>query len=431
MKLKKVLGFIFAEKEDISFENRLFLLSIAIGTIFSILGVILSLCLGSSINTTIVIFLLFCMLGILYYFVRFRGIFRSIIIPVIVVSFIGTSLIWIFNGGINGSNIMVGLVVLILGLICVSDKNKIWVISLFVFLNIIIYLIQLYRPDLITNLPSEANRWTDSLITAISSAFIIFLIIKFLHKHYTLERQRAEESEKQLLKINSDRDKFFSIIAHDMRSPFNTFLGLTKMMAENLDTFSIREIQEIVMQMSDSATNLYSLLDNLLQWTRMKQGLIPFEPRNLNFIHICQSAVEVLKPNADIKNITIHLPEGDELNVFADSEMLKTVMRNLVSNAIKFTKNGGQINISALQTSDNVIISVSDNGIGIDPENLSKLFNISHIQTTKGTAEEKGTGLGLLLCQEFVEMHGGKIWVESELNKGSRFIFTLPHLQED
>jgi signal transduction histidine kinase len=279
-------------------------------------------------------------------------------------------------------------------------------------------------------MPSETNRWIDSLITAIFSASFIFLTIRFLQKHYTLERRRAEESEKQLIKLNTDRDKFFSIIAHDMRSPFNTFLGLTKLMAENLDNFSINEIQKIAVQMSNSATNLYNLLDNLLQWTRMKQGLIPFEPLNLNFIDICQSAIEVMKPNAEIKNISIRHPEVEELNLFADADMLKTIIRNLISNAIKFTNNGGQIDIFVQQTTDNVTISVIDNGIGIAPENLSKLFNISHIQTTNGTANEKGTGLGLLLCQEFVEKHGGKIWAESEHNKGSKFIFSLPLFTE-
>jgi signal transduction histidine kinase len=140
--------------------------------------------------------------------------------------------------------------------------------------------------------------------------------------------------------------------------------------------------------------------------------------------------LEILNPNANAKNITINYPAKDHINVFADNDMLKTVLRNLVSNAIKFTNNDGKININLEQTDSNVTISVSDNGIGITPENLAKLFNISEVITTLGTAKETGTGLGLLLCKEFVEKHGGKIWVESEVGIGSVFKFTLPNYAE-
>ena len=146
----------------------------------------------------------------------------------------------------------------------------------------------------------------------------------------------------------------------------------------------------------------------------------------MNFTSICKDAVDALNPIAKAKNITINFSASDQINVFADIDMLNAVLRNLVSNAIKFTHTGGTIRITANQTESNTTISVSDNGIGIAPHNLIKLFEMSEVITTKGTAEETGTGLGLLLCKEFVEKHGGKIWVESELGKGSDFKFTLP-----
>jgi len=165
-------------------------------------------------------------------------------------------------------------------------------------------------------------------------------------------------------------------------------------------------------------------------WARTQQGKIPFKPQILSFTDICKNILEILNPNANAKNITINYSAADLLNVFADIDMLKTILRNLLSNAIKFTHNNGTININAEENSGNVTISVSDNGIGIAPDNLTKLFDISQIQTTTGTAEEKGTGLGLLLCKEFVEKHGGKIWVESEVGMGSNFKFTIPGLGE-
>jgi signal transduction histidine kinase len=161
-------------------------------------------------------------------------------------------------------------------------------------------------------------------------------------------------------------------------------------------------------------------------WARTQQGKIPFKPQILNFKDIFKDTLEILAPNANAKNITINYSATDEINVFADIDMIKTVLRNLVSNAIKFTNSGGSINIDAKQNSENVIISVYDNGIGVPPENLTKLFDISEVITTTGTAKETGTGLGLLLCKEFVEKHGGKIWVESEVGKGSDFKFNLP-----
>jgi signal transduction histidine kinase len=161
-------------------------------------------------------------------------------------------------------------------------------------------------------------------------------------------------------------------------------------------------------------------------WVRTQTGKISFEPQKLNFADICKDILEILKPSANSKNITINYYAPDEINVFADKDMLKTIFRNLISNAIKFTNKNGTININSEENSGNVTISVSDNGIGISQDNLAKLFDISKVLTTKGTAEETGTGLGLLLCKEFIEKHGGKIWVESEVGKGSDFKFTLP-----
>jgi PAS domain S-box-containing protein len=248
------------------------------------------------------------------------------------------------------------------------------------------------------------------------------------HLFCTVIRDTTEikQYEKELMRISEDKDKFYSIIAQYLYNPFNLFHNFSKMMAEELDNLSIREIQKMVVTMSKSATNLYSLLDNMLQYTRINQGKITFDPQKLNFVKTSWDAIAILKPNGDAKNITInHLTTG-EITVFADIFMLKTILRNLVSNAIKFTNDGGQIDISAKQTNSEVTISVSDNGDGIAHDYLTKLFSISEIHTTLGSSEEKGTTLGLLLCKEFVEKHGGKIWVESKKGKGSDFKFTLP-----
>ena len=234
------------------------------------------------------------------------------------------------------------------------------------------------------------------------------------------------ESEIKLLQLNADKDRFISILSHDLRSPFNNLLGLSEVLIEDVRKIDIDEIEEIANNIYKSARNSYNLLEDILLWARTQQGKIPFKPLILSFGDICQDILKTLNPNAKAKNITISYSAPDEINVFADIDMLKTVLRNLVSNAIKFTNNGGAIKINAAENFKNVTISVSDNGVGIASEDIKKLFDIAQVLTTKGTAEETGTGLGLLLCKDFVEKHCGKIWVESEVGKGSDFKFTLP-----
>ena len=236
--------------------------------------------------------------------------------------------------------------------------------------------------------------------------------------------------ERELLRISAEKDKFYSAIAQYLYTPFNVFNNFTKLMSEELDSLPIKEIQKMVMIMSKSASNLYSLLDNLLQWTRIHQGKIPFEPQKLNFKKISLEAFSILKPNAEAKNIKINHLVGDGILVFADIFMLKTILRNLVTNAIIFANSNGQIDIYVQEAPSNIIISVRYNGISITQDYLTNLLDFSHIHSAFGAPEEKGTTLGLLLCNEFVEKHGGKIWVEGEHGKGCEFRFTLPTSNE-
>jgi signal transduction histidine kinase len=240
----------------------------------------------------------------------------------------------------------------------------------------------------------------------------------------------ANKELEQVLQLNSDKDLFISILAHDLKSPFNALLGLSELLEDNIQEYNIDKIRDISGDINKSAQTAYNFLEDLLMWARAESGKIPFEPQKLCIRDICMDILEIHKLKSDAKNITINYYTTDHINVLADIDMLKTVLRNLVSNAIKFTNNGGQIDIYVEKNHTEVTITISDNGIGINPDNLTKLFDISQIQTTTGTAKEKGTGLGLVLCKEFIEKHGGKIWVESEYGKGSEFKFTMPVFTE-
>ena len=246
-----------------------------------------------------------------------------------------------------------------------------------------------------------------------------------ISEHKNAELKIALKNQ-ELQNLNADKDRFISILSHDLRSPFNNLLGLSEILKENIQEFHIDEIKKMAGDINKTVQCTFNLLEEILMWARTQQGKIPFNPQILGLTDICKNVLESCNLNAEAKNITINYLTTNHQIVFADNDMLKTILRNLVSNAIKFTNSDGKININAEKNSGIVTISVSDNGIGISSDNLVKLFDISEVLSTKGTAGEYGTGLGLLLCKEFVEKHGGKIWVESEYGKGSIFYFTIP-----
>ena len=246
----------------------------------------------------------------------------------------------------------------------------------------------------------------------------------------TIARHAEEEIQKhnkELSNSNAEKDKFFSIIAHDLRNPIGSFMALTKIMADDLPSLTMLEIQEIAINMSKSATNLYRLLENLLQWSQIQKGTIPFNPGVVQIERFINESIETIQESAKTKGIELltHIPGG--LEVFADTNMLQTIIRNLVSNAVKFTAKGGKVLLSAkVGNFKSVEISIQDYGIGMSPVMVDNLFRLDIKTNRLGTDGEPSSGLGLLLCKEFIEKHGGKIWIESEEGKGSVFHFTLP-----
>ncbi len=558
-KINNAINYIFAENEDLTLENRVFLSAIIIGIFTSLIGSFINFIFTTTVFAAIISLLLSVILIILYCFIRFKRIIEPFIFPVIIISIVGISAIWVLNGGINGSNIMPGFVILILGLITVSKIKKKYVLILFLSSFTSIYLIQFYRPDLIVNFDNENDRWLDSILTLFYSSYFIFLIIKFLHKNYNKERRKVNESEEKFrfmtenscdtiwhldsnycfdyvspadelmrgfkqqevigthiqsllnpeglehlrkfkariledeqkgiktgtirlelelkckdnswiwAEVNSSthynadgkmiglygvtrdisqrkkaeqdilfknealkglvttKDKFFSIIAHDLRSPFNSFLGLTQVMAEDLPNLTMTQVQEMAVSMNNSATNLYRLLENLLQWSQIQNGVLSFKPEVIPLYQIVAESIAMVVELAKNKGIEITTDISDDLAVFADTNLLQTIIRNLIINAIKYTNKGGKVIISAKNTvSKNVEISINDNGIGMDQIILDNLFQVDMQTIRKGTEGEPCTGLGLVLCKEFVEKHGGEIWVKSEVKKGSTFYFTIP-----
>ena len=552
-KFKKTISFIFANEEDFTLESRILLSSIILGLFINVFAAVVNSILTTSLIAIIIPLILSVIVLILYYFVRFRQVGEILPTLTVVISIIGVAAIWVFNGGINGGNIMPAFVVLILGLIVVPHRLKKYIIALFIGVNVFILLIQYFRPEIIVPYSSETDRWIDTLISLIYSSYFIYLIINFFHKNYTNEKLRAEENEKrfrllydnspdmyisvsaldatihrcnetliknlgyskdeiigkpifdiyhidcidevkktflqfletgsvknkellvkrkdgslinislssdairdekqniiysistwrditeqkkiefiiieqnkELSKLNADKDRFMSILAHDLKSPFNSLLGFSDLLLNNFHQYSADRIEEQLTVINKVSHQTYNLLEDLLLWSKSQSGKLPFEPQNIDFNEICSEIISKLLYQSESKNISLNILESEKTNLTADFNMLKTILRNLISNAIKFTNEQGQINVFSIKNESETIVIVSDNGVGIDKENQKKLWDFSQPFACFGTNGEKGTGLGLMLCKEFVEKHGGKIWVESELGKGSHFYFTIP-----
>jgi PAS domain S-box-containing protein len=241
-----------------------------------------------------------------------------------------------------------------------------------------------------------------------------------------LFEMEIKQKNKDLIALNAEKDKFFSIIAHDLRSPFNVFLGFTQLMVEDLPRLRPDEIQKIAVMLQNSANNLYSLLENLLEWSRIQRGLTNPEPKVLLLKPFIERCMRLIMESANKKEIAVELDIPIELVVSSDENMLESIVRNLTSNAVKFTPHHGKIKVEArLIPKNKVEISITDSGIGMKNEILEKLFILDENTSRKGTDEEPSTGLGLIICKDFVEKNGGKIWVESEEGKGSIFHFTI------
>lgn len=255
---------------------------------------------------------------------------------------------------------------------------------------------------------------------------------QLLKEKSTLENtlNQLNETNAELQQANATKDKFFSIIAHDLRSPFNSIIGFSDLLAEQIKMKDVEGIDKYAQIIIESSNKAMDLLMNLIEWSRSETGRMNFNPELLNIEHFVHEIIPLYDNIAEQKSITIKHNLPHNVSVLADKAMISTVLRNLIANAIKFTMPGGEVTISGVKQHNKILFSISDTGVGISQDNMERLFRLDQSCSTLGTGKEKGTGLGLILCKEFVEKHDGKIRVESQENVGSTFYFTLPHKTE-
>jgi signal transduction histidine kinase/ligand-binding sensor domain-containing protein len=272
----------------------------------------------------------------------------------------------------------------------------------------------------------------------LSSVFLALGLILFLFnlRLKTLEKQRTkleaivEERTKKLKESNDTKDLLFSIIGHDLRSPIGFIKSTTELISESTDSLTEEDYRDFFNGIKSSANNTFNLLENLLSWAESQKGTIIFKPESIELNSLIRASMDLIKGNAVQKSINLNFSPDNDFYVFCDKNMIMTVFRNLLSNALKFTNEGGEIKVESVESGNFINITVADSGIGISEETQKKLFQQHSKFTTKGTKGEKGTGLGLILCKEFIEANGGKIWIDSKPGVGTKFIFSLPKSKE-
>jgi signal transduction histidine kinase len=270
------------------------------------------------------------------------------------------------------------------------------------------------------------------IVLVVLSLVIVALIFYFYRMQQRSNRvlqqahEQLNERNLQLQELNATKDKFFSIISHDLKGPLNSLTSFSSLLINHTESLSREEIQMFAKDFDKSIKNLFALLENLLEWARSQTGNIEFTPEQFSLKDALSENAALLTTQAEAKNIQITYDSDENIVVNAHRNSVSTVIRNLISNAIKFTPEGGLVTLKLMRSGSDVMVSVSDTGVGMSQEVVDKLFRIDAKISTKGTANEKGTGLGLILCKEFIEKNGGRIWVKSSDGNGSVFYFLLP-----
>jgi signal transduction histidine kinase len=299
----------------------------------------------------------------------------------------------------------------------------------------------LRKDNEISNLKATRLKNTIFFLAAVSLMIILVFVVYYQknrlkrettrlleEKNKQLEKanSKLQNSEKHLKELNSTKDKFFSIIGHDLRNPLNALLGFSELISGNSRDYTSEEIQRYSKIINEAAKNIHLLIENLLEWSRSQSGNIDYNPEKTELMPMVSEIFKVFEIHADKKGVTLVSEIPQDIVVTADRNLLSAILRNLINNAVKFTPNGGQVRIFCEQNDSEITISIEDTGIGMSEKQLDNLFRLDSNVTMPGTSEEKGTGLGLILCKEFVDMHNGKIWAFSKPKEGSTFSFTLP-----
>lgn len=407
--------------EDFSLEHRLFNNLCAFSIIACLLTFIANALVGIAWQMHVVVFLSLCFFSYLYHLSRYKKRYKSLVIPYQVIAVIFLSVMWFLNGGTEGP-IGYFYFIAIVGAILFIKPFHIAIILMLSNFTILVF-IDYFFPYLSIPYTDRLSQHLDICVGVCTVALLISIGIQKLKRNYDIEHQKVEQQKQQLSQLNEMQSKLISIISHDVRSPLNSIKGTLNLLRS--EALSKEEISMLSEHLSQEVDNTINLVNNLLYWSQNQLYGLQANPEKFDIRITIDENISLVSPQAKKKNVRIEYPERQTVEVFADKEMIKSVIRNLLTNAIKFSYENKEIYIRQYIKEKELVIEVCDTGVGISETVKEKLFQLTQYSTL-GTSNEKGNGIGLMLCKDFVEKNGGSIWVESEEGKGSRFFFTVP-----
>ncbi len=423
--LHKINSMLIGASDNTHLSNKIYLVASLIALFAAIIGLSFNLLINLSELFNLSILFIAVSYALFYIFARFKNkYFKN---AFVLVSQIGLSMSWYSEGGLSGP-VLPLFVIAILVFTVIAD-SKYHVLYLLISIANIIGLFLVEQSEYgkyIIQYPNKFSHDIDIAFTLVVSVVSIYLFVSFIKEIFVNSLETTAKQKRELEQLNEMKDKFFSIIAHDLRGPFNGMIELTRLMADESTGLSKKDLQDLSGKLSTSAKSTFNLLENLLNWAKMNQGMLAFKPTLIPLKTFASKHLEAMQEMANNKEIKTSNNIPDDMLVYADEYMLQTIIRNFIINAIKFTPKGGEVSISARETIDkNIEISIHDNGVGMSSETIRSLFLLDNQNRRAGTENEPSSGLGLILCKEFIDRHNGTIKIESEEGKGSKFIFTL------
>ena len=417
--MKSVSHILFGETETAFSEKKIFIIITFITFIFAIVGELWNIMIGFSLFVNLIIGPFIIVYFLLYYYARFKNKYSPFIL--ITITLFALAILYITNGGLTGS-IPVLYIFALASFISITEHkyHKIVLLATIASLVVLIVLEYFFFKDLIIKYNSLHAKELDLAFSYFSALVGSFLLLSYFKKSIT-------KKNVELQKQNESKDLLFDIIAHDLRGPINNILGLSEVMIDQIKELKVEELQKFSKLINLESKKNFELLDSLLEWGKINMDRIQIDKAALNIYQIVNEITQFFEEISQKKEIALHINIPDDIYVYSDKVALKTIFRNLISNAIKFTPKGGEITISGEEFDGKfIVIKVIDKGIGMNKQLINNLFSPEINTNRSGVNGEKSVGLGLIITKELIEKQGGNLTIESEENNGSTFIFTVP-----
>lgn len=444
--IKAYKKLIFGEDKSFDVQKKVFLLITHITIIIGLVGVAVDIILDLGFFLTLVTILTVLLVVYFHIIVRRSTLKVKYSVALFIITLVVFPFLWIYNGGYDGNNIILIFVYFIVMVTILPPKLRLTAFVTYTLMIIGLTITHYYYPNLVTHYEDSYHRFIDLMLGYVMYLILAFSIQSLILRNYEIERGRAnsqndqlnnlvdqlnqakaqlENSLKSIKELNSAKDRFVSVLSHDLRSPFQGILGITKTLESDYSSFNDHEKKYFIGQVNKSLDKLYGFLEELLLWGRIQSSAIELKKEPHNIKSLLSQTLLLFSDITSKKKIIVKIYCDESLKFNLDKEMISVVIRNLLSNSIKFSPVGSQIDIAAEIISEQLVIKVKDNGIGISDEYKSKLFKLDEIVSTSGTDGEQGTGMGLILSNDIIKKHNGSITVESKEGKGTTFTVIL------